>query len=198
MAGQNVGVNSEPDADDPILDAAHDEFSMVGIQRTSMDTVARQAGVSRATLYRRFPTKYSLLEAVGIRAGKWAGKRLARLAEGQPPQEVVVTAFVESARMFRSVPFFREMVDYAMSRYGQDLAREIFVREKLITYMIGNIAATLRKAGATMPEEELRTVAEIQLRMVMSFVLSPSRTMDFDDDKSVRKFVSTYLSPMVY
>ncbi|WP_411161838.1 helix-turn-helix domain-containing protein, partial [Mycobacteroides abscessus] len=51
-------MNSEPDADDPILDAAHDEFSMVGIQRTSMDTVARQAGVSRATLYRRFPTKY--------------------------------------------------------------------------------------------------------------------------------------------
>lgn len=198
MAGQNVGVNSESDADDPILDAAHDEFSMVGIQRTSMDAVARQAGVSRATLYRRFPTKYSLLEAVGVRAGKWGGKRLARLAEGQPPQEVVVTAFVESARMLRSVPFFRAMVDYAMSRYGQDLAREIFVREKLITYMIGNITATLRKAGATMPDEELRTVAEIQLRMVMSFVLSPSRTMDLDDDKSVRKFVSTYLSPMVY
>ena len=38
-----------------ILKAAAEEVSLVGIGRLSLDVIARQAGVSRSTLYRRFP-----------------------------------------------------------------------------------------------------------------------------------------------
>lgn len=47
-----------------ILDAAYDQFCRLGIQRSTMEDVARRAGVSRITVYRRFTTKDALVEQV--------------------------------------------------------------------------------------------------------------------------------------
>jgi AcrR family transcriptional regulator len=46
------------------LDAARDQFSRMGIRRSTMEDVARRAGVSRITAYRRFATKDALVEQV--------------------------------------------------------------------------------------------------------------------------------------
>lgn len=47
-----------------ILDAARYEFSHTGYGATSMETVARRAGVSTKTLYRVVPNKAALFEAM--------------------------------------------------------------------------------------------------------------------------------------
>lgn len=47
-----------------VLVAAEDSFRKEGFMRTSMETVARKAEVSTATLYRYFPSKESLFDAV--------------------------------------------------------------------------------------------------------------------------------------
>nr|MDT0664452.1 helix-turn-helix domain-containing protein [Micromonospora sp. DSM 115978] len=47
-----------------ILDAAYEQFCRTGIQRSTMEDVARRAGVSRITVYRRFATKDVLVEHV--------------------------------------------------------------------------------------------------------------------------------------
>jgi len=190
----------DDDVEDPILEAAHNEFSLVGIRRANMDAVALHAGVSRATLYRRFPTKSSLIEAVGMRAARWAAKRVARMVEGQTPKEALVTAIAEYARMLRTLPLLQEIVRHGVLRYndGDGTLGGLFTQEKFVTDSIGYIAAILRSAGTTMPDEELRVIAEVQLRLAMSFVVSPSAVMDLNDDKAVRQFAKTYLSPMVY
>src|ERR1700746_3065213 len=46
-----------------ILDVAKDAFTRNGAN-VSLDEVAKQAGVGAGTLYRPFPTRYALLEAV--------------------------------------------------------------------------------------------------------------------------------------
>ena len=51
-----------------VLDAAADLFLLDGAERTSMDAVAARAGISKRTLYSRFPTKANLLEAVVVDA----------------------------------------------------------------------------------------------------------------------------------
>src|ERR1044071_4042148 len=59
-----------PDADDHdevttrLLDAAYDQFCRMGIRRSTMEDVARRAGVSRITAYRRFATKDALVAQV--------------------------------------------------------------------------------------------------------------------------------------
>ncbi len=47
-----------------ILDAAVVEFERHGLRRVALDDVARRAGVSRTTIYRRFSNKDELVAAV--------------------------------------------------------------------------------------------------------------------------------------
>lgn len=47
-----------------ILDAARDEFATSGYAATSMESVARRAGISTKTLYRLIPNKAALFEAI--------------------------------------------------------------------------------------------------------------------------------------
>ena len=54
-----------PDAStEAILDAALVEFDQHGIRRVALDDVARRAGVSRTTIYRRFANRDDLVAAV--------------------------------------------------------------------------------------------------------------------------------------
>ncbi|MDL5350150.1 TetR/AcrR family transcriptional regulator [Microbacterium sp. zg-YB36] len=52
-----------------ILDAATDLFLEFGYDRTSLARVAERAGVSKATLFKQFPTKAELFEATALAAG---------------------------------------------------------------------------------------------------------------------------------
>jgi TetR/AcrR family transcriptional regulator, regulator of autoinduction and epiphytic fitness len=52
-----------------ILEAATDLFLELGYDRTSLARVSDQAGVSKATLFKQFPTKAELFEAVVLAAG---------------------------------------------------------------------------------------------------------------------------------
>ncbi|TYL50924.1 TetR/AcrR family transcriptional regulator [Agromyces mariniharenae] len=52
-----------------ILDAATDLFLESGYDRTSLARVAERAGVSKATLFKQFPTKAALFEATVLAAG---------------------------------------------------------------------------------------------------------------------------------
>jgi AcrR family transcriptional regulator len=55
-----------------ILDAAQAEFQAVGFEAASTNAITQAFGGSKATLFRHFPTKQQLLEAVIRRvAGRW-------------------------------------------------------------------------------------------------------------------------------
>jgi AcrR family transcriptional regulator len=57
------GRPRSPEADAAILAAALDLLLERGVEATSIEQVARRAGVTRATVYRRFPDKTRLLVA---------------------------------------------------------------------------------------------------------------------------------------
>ncbi|MEU8654207.1 helix-turn-helix domain-containing protein [Streptomyces sp. NPDC048737] len=47
-----------------LLDAAHEQFCRMGIKRSTMTDVTRQAGISRTTVYRRLAAEDQLAEQV--------------------------------------------------------------------------------------------------------------------------------------
>src|SRR6266498_3855248 len=67
MTSQRHSLSSTRVDDDLLLDAARDCVLDVGVRRTTLSSVARAAGVSRMTLYRRFPDVRSLLAALMTR-----------------------------------------------------------------------------------------------------------------------------------
>jgi AcrR family transcriptional regulator len=62
-ATRRPGRPRSAQADAAIVDAARDLISRLGTANLSMDAVAEQAGVSKATIYRRWPSKTALVLA---------------------------------------------------------------------------------------------------------------------------------------
>src|SRR6187402_3432401 len=67
-----------------IIDAAYESIWRAGFTRTSLDTIAERAGVTKRTLYSYFRSKDDLLAAVLLHYGELAAQRLKRIGERMP------------------------------------------------------------------------------------------------------------------
>jgi AcrR family transcriptional regulator len=77
-----------------IIDGAYESFWRAGFTRTSLDTIAERAGVTKRTLYSYFRSKDDLLAAVLLHYGELAAKRLERIGGRMPAdRDGMVDAF---------------------------------------------------------------------------------------------------------
>jgi AcrR family transcriptional regulator len=101
----------ERDNREAILEAALTVFAEHGFHATSLDDVARAAGVTKGTLYWYFKRKEDLYAAIGQRLSPLIGgiPNLARLMD-YPPEKMfplVASAFLASFENPRTVQIFR-------------------------------------------------------------------------------------------
>jgi AcrR family transcriptional regulator len=92
-AAQALRGSRKPRADaqrnrDGLLEAAKAAFAEVGPE-ASLDEIARRAGVGIGTLYRHFPTRDAIVEAVYRREVQQLADAAPRLAETLPPAEAL-------------------------------------------------------------------------------------------------------------
>lgn len=94
-----------------ILDAAVVEFERHGFRRVALDDVARRAGVSRTTIYRRFANKDELVGAVIERENvRLFADIAAELRQAGPQSNVYVEAFTLSILKFRRHRVLHQMI----------------------------------------------------------------------------------------
>jgi AcrR family transcriptional regulator len=114
--------------DDVLLDAARDCVMAVGVRRTTFSDVARRAGVSRMTLYRRFPDVTTLIQALMTREFSAVLARAQHEAGELPTaRERLVAAAIEGTDQLTRLPLFIRIVDvdpelllpYLTTRLGQ-------------------------------------------------------------------------------
>jgi AcrR family transcriptional regulator len=67
-----------------IIDAAYESFWRSGFIRTSVDSIAKRAGLTKRTLYSYFRSKDDLLAAVLLHYGELAARRLAHIGDRMP------------------------------------------------------------------------------------------------------------------
>ena len=78
-----------------ILEVAKEAFARSGAS-TSLDDIAKQAGVGAGTLYRHFPTREALLEAVyRTEVEKLAAAERKLAQDLSPPSELAISAASE-------------------------------------------------------------------------------------------------------
>jgi AcrR family transcriptional regulator len=87
-----------------LVEAATRVFTAQGVD-APLDTIAREAGVGNATMYRNFPTREAILEAVLRDLHDELGRRAQDLLRGEPPGE----AFIR---------WLAEFLDYTQSLLG--------------------------------------------------------------------------------
>ncbi|HEX6360227.1 TetR family transcriptional regulator [Actinophytocola sp.] len=188
-------VLAEPTTDavgDSIVDAAFEEILAYGLRRTAVDVVARRAGVSRATLYRRFKDKDALVQAVLVReCRRFFGSIADAVASVTAMEDRLVEGFVVGVRYARA--------DRLLNRL---LASD---SEALLPYLTTNgalvVAAArdflVRQGGATVGERTPEGVAELFVRLAISFTLLPESAIPLDTDEEVRTFARAYLTPLM-
>lgn len=99
-------------ADDPYLDAVRACVMAVGVRRTTATDVARRAGVSRMTLYRRFPDVAAMIAALMTREFTGVLRDAAREASGlEPARARIVAAAVGSAERITANDLWRRILD---------------------------------------------------------------------------------------
>ncbi|MFJ7147183.1 TetR/AcrR family transcriptional regulator [Streptomyces sp. NPDC100445] len=166
---------------DHVLDAVRDCVLAVGVRRTTLADVARRAGVSRMTLYRRWPDLRTLVGDLMTR--EWidvAGRAMPEPSAGTTTRARIVEGLVTGVEAFRAHPLFRKIVDvdpelllpYVLDRRGAS-------QEALL----GLLADALREGhadGSVRPGHTERQ-ARALLLTVQSFALS-LRTMTDEDD----------------
>jgi AcrR family transcriptional regulator len=97
--------------DDGVLDAARACVLDVGFRRTTLTDVARRAGVSRMTLYRRYPDVEAVLAALMTREFGQLVARAEAAAEGGTARERVVAMVAHGCRSLAEDPLFVRLLD---------------------------------------------------------------------------------------
>ncbi|GAA4318527.1 TetR/AcrR family transcriptional regulator [Actinomadura luteofluorescens] len=98
-------------ADDTVLDAARDCVLAVGVRRTTLTDIARRAGVSRITVYRRWPDVRTIVADLMTREWTGIGDALRPLDDGRPVRPRLVDGLVTGVRTFRDHPLLRKIIE---------------------------------------------------------------------------------------
>jgi AcrR family transcriptional regulator len=178
-----------------ILKAAAEEVAMVGVGRASMDVIARQAGVSRSTLYRRFPSRDALITELGRQTFDFAMARLQTVGIESGATDAAVAAFCEGVRLLTGEPIMRRFLQLdgdltAMTGMFDEA-------EEFLQSASAAMAKGLRAAGATMPDAELLAVSELHIRLACSLAQVRTPVLDVTDDAAVRAYARKHLAPLV-
>lgn len=180
-----------------ILDAAGEQFLEFGLQRTSLDRIAAAAGVSRGTLFNRFPSRDALLAALFGREGRrFIAEIDAEIAGHRTPEERLIAGVLAAAHALARHRLLRRLL---VTDRDQVLPVVTTEAEWLIAMARAFVAAHIVRAR----EEGMRVagdpeaVAEVLVRLVHSLMLTPATAIPLDDDERLTEFARTNIVPLV-
>ena len=185
----NVGIR------DALADAALRCVARWGLTKTTLEDVAREAGLSRATVYRALPGggKDALFAAL-------AERELTRLTHAvgvavdatDDLEDAVVAAVTTTARHLEGHGAFRFLLAHEPG----------LVLPHLAFHHLDDLLGRVRAVGGPMlarflPPTDAAELAEWVARIVISHLCSPAAGVQLTDDSSVRRLVRAFVLPGV-
>ena len=182
-----------------ILDAARRRFALVGIRRTTMDDIAAEAGVGRATLYRRFAGRDDVVLATVAREFQgFAHDVDARMRALDDPRDRFIEGFVAIVRAARTHPLLQRLLEIEPDLVLPFLTTQGALLLRFNRSFLAEHLAAGQRAGLLRAELDPDLVAELIVRLCHSLLLSPSGLIDADDDESLRSLGRRYLAPVLF
>lgn len=180
-----------------ILDAALEQFQLVGIRRSSVEDVARRAGVSRVTVYRRFPRKEVLIREMAAREVRRVVAAVDAETSGiEGFSDRVAESFVVMLRVVREHPLIKRLLVVEPDEMLRYLTIE---GEAVIAIGTAYVAEEIRRAqrSGEAPEYDPEPVAEVLVRLAHSLLLTPAGVIPVNDEQAEREFARLHLTPLL-
>lgn len=175
-----------------LVDAALRCIARWGVNKTTLDDVAREAGCSRATAYRAFPGgKEGLLDAVATReVDRFCAGVADRIAGLTTLEDVLVAGIHEAAVRFRDHDALQFLVNHEPESILPQVAFGHF--DEVLACAAAFATPHLTRF---LPAEQAARAAEWATRIVLTFCINPAAGFDLGAEESVRRLVTTFVVP---
>lgn len=197
-AGDTPGglVTSDPASagtlQERILAAAPRCIARWGLTKTTLDDLAREAGCSRASIYRHFPggKDHVLVATLVYEEARLFADLAPEFEAAESLEDLLVTGLVGAARFIDG----NEALQYLIVHEPEVVLPHVaFDRVGPMLYRVSAFAAPYLERFLT-PRDAVE-VAQWAARMLLSYSLRPSDGFDLRDTTDARRFVRTFLLP---
>ncbi|MFV8320148.1 TetR/AcrR family transcriptional regulator [Mycobacterium sp. 23] len=173
-----------------ILDAAYACFRQHGLLKTTIVDIAREANVSRSTIYEYFRDKGAILEACAEHASEQFYREMSRaMARGGALEEKLANAAVfvtQARRAIASEEYFDEdAISLLLTKDAAVLLREC------IDFFAPYLSAA-KLTGEVRKDLDVQAAGEWFARILFSLFSTASPVRDMDDPAVVAEFVSAF------
>gem|GEM_PF-305466 len=150
-----------------ILDAAYECFTRHGVRKTTMDDIARTAGMSRPAVYQYVRNKEDAFRRLAARIfdDALARARGAAVADGTLAQRldrILAVKLAVTQRLFRDSPHASELMGET-ARVSADLDRAFMAQ--MADLLTGTITDAAAQADLALGDENAREIAELALAL---------------------------------
>lgn len=181
-----------------VLDAAAEQFRQIGIRRTTMEEVAKRAGVARITVYRRFANKDALVEQVVRREfRRYFDQFVLDIADAADAAERVEIGFASAMRAIRGNPLIGGLLAVETDSLVHSILGDGGRTVATIARFVAGQLRREQRAGNVPAEVEVDLVAELMVRTSTSFLVTPSEVVDIDDEAQLRALARLFLVPLI-
>lgn len=176
------------DRREDLLVAAARRFVAVGIRKTTMEDIAREARAGKATLYRHFANKDAVIDALLEREAERFARLLVQAAEEhRSAPDRIEAAFLAGVHFF---------VDHPVLTRGRDeepgvlLPRITANGGPLVQRGLGLFTALIAEgvASGTLRRVDPPAAAEMIVRLILSYFSFPPMHVRVDDPVAARAF----------
>ena len=199
MPANSAAAKTEPKAKpvrERLLDAAEECLQQFGPQKTSMEDVARAAGMSRATVYRYFENRDALLLGVASRqAANLAADAMSYLARFDNISDWLVEGLLYTLRELPKRPVFASLVTSLDSRSGTTLFLGSNGMVEIGVNVLQPMFDMAKGQGVVREDLDLHLLIEWLLRVLWTYLNAPSQVAT--DEEGMRRLFKMMLIPTV-
>ncbi len=179
-----------------LLDAAEGCLEQFGPQKTSMEDVARAAGMSRATVYRYFANRDALLLGVASRqASNLAAEAIRYLGQFNTISDWLVEGLLFTLREIPKRPVFAALVTSLDSSAASKLLLGSSGMIQIGVDVLRPMFANAKEQGLLRDDVDIDMLIEWLLRVLWTYLNTPSQVAT--DEDSMRKLFHMMLIPAV-
>jgi len=161
-----------------------------GVEKVTIDDIAKQSGVSRATLYRMFPGgKEVIFEAHRVHElDRFFSTLLAEVENMTTLEDLLARTVSVAIRELRADDHLARMLATEPGAVLSELTVEGLPRIVRVAtaYMVPLVDPYL-------PRRQARDLIDVVARLVISYFLAPSADLDLADEDAARAFIAPFL-----
>ncbi|HET8992302.1 MAG TPA: helix-turn-helix domain-containing protein [Rhodococcus sp. (in: high G+C Gram-positive bacteria)] len=192
-----IGATNPPEIES-ILDAAEAQFSEVGVRLTTVNDIARRAGVGRVTVYRRIGSRDEIAQAVTARsAARLIDEVVATAQAAGTIDDLVGDVFATTVTRMREHPVWNRMLSLETDSALPRLTTQGGTLLTTATHAAVAILDDAVASGLLPPVDDLVGRAEVVVRVAHSVVLTPQALVPLQTREDLASFARERLLPIL-